>query len=247
MSLTQQLLVRALGGPILGRALSRSRWSAGARRCTTVSCCRISSCRISRSARANCGESGLPFEPEWFAAAFRIPLSVARQRDLRRRRDRTAAGDRALARAGRGAGGGGTARYVDSSVERLQVKVSGMTQSAARRHLQRPPRAAASHGHRRANTWRACAIAPGSRRTACIPRSASTRRWCSTFSIVGNSRQFGGCTWHVSHPGGRNYDTFPVNAYEAESRRASRFFRMGHTGGRCAPPGRAQWRLSADA
>jgi uncharacterized protein (DUF2126 family) len=126
--------------------------------------------------------------------------------------------------------GGGTIRNVDSSVERLQVKVSGWTDPryvvvCNGRRLPLYP--TESNGEFIAGV-RFRAWQPPSCLHPTIPVHTPL-----VFDIVDTwtKHSIGGCTYHVAHPGGRADERFPINANEAESRRLARFSTTGHTPG----------------
>jgi len=176
------------------------------------------------------GDAGFHFDPSWFAPhfEFRFPLVGQVQVDGVELTLRNALepwhvmGEESTA--------GGTARYVDSSLERIEVLVRGMNSS---RHtvtvngIPLPLQPTGVVGEHVASVRFKAWNPPSSLHPSIGVHAPLTIDLVDTWM----QRSLGGCQYHVVHPGGRNYDTFPVNAYEAESRRLARFFRMGHTPG----------------
>jgi uncharacterized protein (DUF2126 family)/transglutaminase-like putative cysteine protease len=125
-------------------------------------------------------------------------------------------------------GSSGTARYVDSSVERVQVKVTGFTEgryvlSCNGRRL--PLRSAGTKGEYYAGIRYRAWQPPSALHPTISPHVPLVIDVIDTWS----GHCVGGCTYHVTHPGGRSYDVFPVNSFEAEARRITRFWDYGHT------------------
>ena len=122
----------------------------------------------------------------------------------------------------------GTSRFVDSSVERLELKVQGINEEryAILCNEQRVPLTSTGTNEEYIAGIRYKAWAPPSALHPTLPTDVPL-----VFDIydLWNQKSIGGCTYYVAHPGGRNYDTYPVNSYEAEARRESRFFNFGHT------------------
>lgn len=174
--------------------------------------------------------SGYKFDEQWFAPhqEFRFPTIGSVDVDDMRLELRQALEPWHVL--GEEASSGGTSRTVDSSSERLQVKISGLIPSrfaVACNGRRVPPQATGRPGEAvagiRFRAWQpALCLHPT------IPVHSPL-----IFDVVDlwNERSIGGCRYHVLRPGGQLYETRPVSASEAELRRAERFQNFGHTAG----------------
>ncbi len=180
-------------------------------------------------------DSGYPFEFDWFAPhfEFRFPrIGDFAQRDVHVELRTALEPWHVLGEEG---AAGGAVRYVDSSLERLQVKARGLVgdRFALTVNGRRIPLHSTGINGEAVAGVRYRAWQPPN----CLQPTIGVHAPL-VFDLYDtwNRRSLGGCQYHVAHPGGLSPDTFPVNSYEAESRRLSRFFTQGATQRPFVPP-----------
>jgi uncharacterized protein (DUF2126 family)/transglutaminase-like putative cysteine protease len=179
-------------------------------------------------------KAGYNFQVDWFNPFFEFRFPLHGMVEINNIHLELRAGIEPWNVLGEEMTGGGTARYVDSSLERLQVKVSDfnedrfvLTCNGVKVQLKNTGVYGEYVAGVKYKAWD-----PYSALHPTIPVDTPL-----IFDIVDlwNRRSIGGCTYFVAHPGGRSYDEYPVNSYEAESRRINRFWEFGHTQGEIDP------------
>jgi uncharacterized protein (DUF2126 family)/transglutaminase-like putative cysteine protease len=229
MSLTQQLLVRALISWFWKEPYKQTPIHWGTRLHDQFMLPHFVGQDL-RDVLRDLNRAGYAFEADWFAPhfEFRYPVYGHAQHagiDIEVRQ-----ATEPWYVLGEEGSPGGTARYVDSSVERLQIKTEGLVEG--RYVIACNGRRMPLHFTGTQGQWVAGVRYRGWQPPSCLHPTIPVHTPL-IFDVVDSwtGRSMGGCTYHVSHPGGRSFETFPVNANEAEARRGSRFSPFGHTAG----------------
>ncbi len=176
-------------------------------------------------------EYGFRFKPEWFLPQFnfRFPIYGTQVIDNIELELRMALepwpvlGEENLS--------GATSRGVDSAMERLQLKVKGLDTNRYRITCNKYELELHDTDNKDIKVTGVKFKAWNPPFTLHPNLPVNTPLIFDIYDLQ-NKTSIGGCKYHVAHPGGRSYDTAPVNVNEAEGRMISRFEKIGHNSGK---------------